>query len=119
MAILPNNATVCLKLIKNIQNIMASSKPIFKMEKELVDFLKRELNSSYDGTQYHQTLLYLLSGKAANNRDLMDLCHNLSHQFNKLLEVESKNPYSEQTTNVYVRLHYFRRKLNTEVQKLL
>ena len=98
---------------------MASSKPISKMEKELVSYLKRELNNSYNGTQYHQTLLYLLSGKAASNRDLMDLCHSMMHQFNKLLEVESKNPYSEQTQNVYVRLHYFRHKVNAEVQKLL
>ena len=98
---------------------MASSKPIFKMEKELVGFLKKELKSSYAGTQYKQSLYYLLSGKAANNRDLMDLCRCLKHQYNKLLEVEHANPYSEKTTNVYVRLHYFRRKLNTEVQKLL
>ena len=97
---------------------MASSKPIFKME-ELVDFLKRELLFSYAGTQYNQSLCYLLSGKAANNRDLMDLCRHLMHQYNKLLEVEGKNPYSRQTQSVYCRLHYFRRKLNTEVQKLL
>ena len=98
---------------------MASSKPIFKMEKELVDFLKKELRNSYDGTQYHQSVLYLLSGKAANDRDLMDLCHNLMHQHKKLLEVEHANPYSLNTQNVYTRLHYFRKKLNAEVQKLL
>ena len=98
---------------------MASSKPIFEMEKELVEFLRKELNNSYNGTQYHQSLLYLLSGKAANNRDLMDLCHSLMHQYNKLLEVEHRNPYSLNTQNVYCRLHYFRRKLNAEVQKLL
>ena len=98
---------------------MASSKPIDKMEKELVNFLKKELKNSYAGTQYHQTLCYLLSGKAANNRDLMDLCRHMRHQYEKLLEVEHANPYSVNTANVYVRLHYFRRKLNTEVQKLL
>ena len=98
---------------------MASSKPIFKMEKELVSFLRKELKNAYDGTQYHQTLLYLLSGKAANNSSLMQVCRCLMHQYNKLLEVESRNPYSVNTANVYVRLHYFRKKLNTEVQKLL
>ena len=99
---------------------MASSKPIFKMEKELVLFLKRELNNnSYDGTQYHQSLQYLLSGKAANSVELMDLCRCLKHQYEKLLETEGRNPYSENTQNVYVRLHYFRRKVNAEVQKLL
>ena len=97
---------------------MASSKPIFKME-ELVDFLKRELRNSYAGTQYNQSLCYLLSGKEANNRDLMELCYHLKHQYEKLLEVEHANPYSVNTQNVYCRLHYFRRKLNTEVQKLL
>jgi hypothetical protein len=89
------------------------------MEKELVDFLKKEKKNAYAGTQYQQSLCYLLSGKAASNRDLMDLCRNLKHQYEKLLEVENKNPYSRQTQNVYCRLHYFRRKLNTEVQKLL
>ena len=89
------------------------------MEKELVGFLEKELNGSYKGTQYEQTLCYLLSGKEENNRDLMDLCRCLKHQYNKLLEVEHANPYSEKTANVYVRLHYFRRKLNAEVQKLL
>ena len=98
---------------------MASSKPIIKMEKELVNFLKKEMKNAYAGTQYQQSLYYLLSGKAANNRDLMDLCRCLMHQYNKLLEVEHANPYSEKTANVYVRLHYFRRKLNAEVQKLL
>ena len=98
---------------------MASSKPKIEMEKELVSYLRRELNNSYDGTQYHQTLCYLLSGKAADNVKLMGLCRCLKHQYEKLLEVEHANPYSEKTTNVYVRLHYFRRKLNTEVQKLL
>ena len=89
------------------------------MEKELVEFLRKELSNSYAGTQYHQSLLYLLSGKAANVKDLMDLCRNLKHQYEKLLEVESKNPYSLNTQNVYCRLHYFRRKVNAEVQKLL
>ena len=98
---------------------MASSKPIFKMEKELVSFLEKEKKNSYDGTQYNQSLCYLMSGKAENNRDLMDLCRHLMHQYNKLLEVEHANPYSVNTQNVYVRLHYFRKKLNTEVQKLL
>ena len=98
---------------------MASSKPIIQMEKELVEFLRKELKNSYDGTQYHQTMLYLLSGKTANDRDLMDLCRNLKHQYEKLLEVEGKNPYSRQTQSVYCRLHYFRRKVNAEVQKLL
>ena len=97
---------------------MASSKPIFKME-ELVDFLKRELRNSYAGTQYNQSLCYLLSGKEANNRDLMELCYHLKHQYEKLLEVEHANPYSVNTQNVYCRLHYFRKKLNAEVQKLL
>ena len=86
---------------------------------ELTDFLKKELSNSYAGTQYQQSLLYLLSGKAANDRELMSLCRNMKHQYEKLLEVENKNPYSRQTQNVYCRLHYFRRKLNTEVQKLL
>ena len=98
---------------------MASSKPIFEMEKELVDFLKRELLGSYAGTQYRQSLLYLLSGKAANNVDLMNICRNLRHQYEKLLEIEHANQYSVNTTNVYVRFHYFKSKLNTEVQKLL
>ena len=98
---------------------MASSKPIIKMERELVNFLKKVLKNSYAGTQYHQTLCYLLSGKAASSKDLMDLCRNMKHQYEKLLEVENKNPYSVQTQNVYCRLHYFRRRLNTEVQKLL
>ena len=89
------------------------------MEKELTDFLKKELRNSYAGTQYQQSVSYLLSGKASNNRDLMDLCRHLMHQYNKLLEVEGKNPYSRQTSNVYCRLHYFRRKVNAEVQKLL
>ena len=98
---------------------MASSKPIFKMEKELVGFLKKELSNTYAGTQYQQSLYYLLSGKAANNRDLMDICRNLKHQYEKLLLTEHANPYSVNTANIYIRLHYFRRKLNTEVQKLL
>ena len=89
------------------------------MEKELTDFLKKELSNSYAGTQYQQSLCYLLSGKEANNRDLMELCYHLMHQYNKLLEAEHANPYSRRTANVYMRLHYFRRKLNTEVQKLL
>ena len=89
------------------------------MEKELTDFFKKELRNSYAGTQYHQSVLYLLSGRAANNRELMDLCHHLMHQYNKLLLTEHANPYSVNTQNVYCRLHYFRRKLNTEVQKLL
>ena len=98
---------------------MASSKPIFKMEKELVSFLRKELKNAYDGTQYHQTLLYLLSGKAANNSSLMQVCRCLKHQYEKLLLTEHANPYSENTQNVYVRLHYFRKKVNAEVQKLL
>ena len=98
---------------------MASSKPIFKMEKELVGFLKKELKGSYDGTQYHQSLQYLLSGKAANRNELMNLCRCLKHQYEKLLLTEHANPYSLNTQNVYMRLHYFRRKLNAEVQKLL
>lgn len=98
---------------------MASSKPKNQMEKELVNFLKKELKNSYADTQYQQTLCYLLSGKAANNRDLMDLCRNLKHQYEKLLLTEHANPYSLNTANVYVRLHYFRKKVNTEVQKLL
>ena len=89
------------------------------MEKELTDFLKKELRNSYAGTQYQQSVSYLLSGKAANNRELMSLCRNLKHQYEKLLLTEHANPYSINTANVYVRLHYFRRKLNTEVQKLL
>ena len=89
------------------------------MEKELTDFLKKELSNSYAGTQYQQSVSYLLSGKAAANDSLMGLCRNLRHQYEKLLEVENKNPYSRQTQNVYCRLHYFRKKLNTEVQKLL
>ena len=89
------------------------------MKRELVDFLKKEKKNSYAGTQYQQSLCYLLSGKEANNRDLMELCYHLKHQYEKLLEVEHANPYSRNTANVYVRLHYFRRKLNTEVQKLL
>ena len=98
---------------------MASSKPIFKMEKELKEFLRKELNYSYNGTQYHQSLLYLLSGKAANDKELMELCRHMKHQYEKLLETEHANPYSLNTQNVYCRLDYFRRKLNTEVQKLL
>ena len=89
------------------------------MEKELVNFLKREMNSSYKGMQYHQSICYLLSGKAANEKDLIELCRCLMHQYNKLLLTEHANPYSLNTANVYVRLHYFRKKLNTEVQKLL
>ena len=89
------------------------------MEKELVNFMKKELSNSYKGTQYQQSLCYLLSGKAANNKDLMQLCRCLMHQYNKLLLTEHANPYSVNTANVYVRLHYFRKKLNTEVQKLL
>ena len=89
------------------------------MEKELVNFMKKELSNSYKGTQYQQSLCYLLSGKEANNKDLMQLCRCLMHQYNKLLLTEHANPYSVNTANVYVRLHYFRRKLNTEVQKLL
>ena len=88
------------------------------MEKELEVFLRKELSNSYKGTQYNQSLLYLLSGKTANDSTLM-LCRCLMHQYNKLLEVENKNPYSVNTQNVYVRLHYFRKKLNAEVQKLL
>ena len=98
---------------------MASSKPISKMEKELVSFLRKELSNSYKGTQYEESLRYLLSGKAANEVDLMNLCRCLKHQYEKLLEVEHANPYSENTQNVYVRLHYFRKKVNAEVQKLL
>ena len=98
---------------------MASSKPTFEMEKELVSFLKKELSNSYNGTQYHQSLLYLLSGRTANDRDLMDLCRNLKHQYEKLVETEHENPYNRQTQTAYCRLHYFRQKLNTEVQKLL
>ena len=86
---------------------------------ELVDFLKRELLFSYAGTQYQQSVLYLLSGKAANNKTLMQLCRCLMHQYEKLLLTEHANPYSVNTQNVYCRLHYFRKKLNTEVQKLL
>ena len=89
------------------------------MEKELTDFLKKELRNSYAGTQYNQSLCYLLSGKEANNRDLMELCYHLKHQYEKLLEVEHANPYSVNTQNVYCGLHYFRKKLNAEVQKLL
>ena len=98
---------------------MASSKPIFKMEKELVSFMKKELSNSYKGTQYHQSMLYLLSGKAANDKTLMILCRCLMHQYEKLLLTEHANQYSVNTQNVYCRLHYYRRKLNTEVQKLL
>ena len=98
---------------------MASSKPIFKMEKELKNFLRRELTNSYAGTQYQQTLRYLLSGKAANDETLMQLCRCLKHQYEKLLLTEHANPYSVNTQNVYTRLHYFRRKVNAEVQKLL
>ena len=89
------------------------------MEKELVGFLRKELKNSYAGTQYQQSLYYLLSGKAANDNDLMQLCRCLMHQYNKLLLTEHANPYSLNTQNVYTRLHYFRRKLNAEVQKLL
>ena len=98
---------------------MASSKPKIEMEKELVEFLKKELSTSYAGTQYEESLRYLLSGKAANNSSLMQVCRCLMHQYNKLLETEHANPYSENTQNVYVRLHYFRKKVNAEVQKLL
>ena len=89
------------------------------MEKELDEFLKRELCNSYKGTQYEQSLDYLLSGKAENNIDLIKICRCLMHQYQKLLITEHANPYSINTENVYTRLHYFRRKLNTEVQKLL
>ena len=89
------------------------------MEKELVNFLRKELSNSYNGTQYHKSVLYLLSGKEANNRDLMDLCRNLKHQYEKLLVTENSNPYSRETQSAYCSLHYFRRELNAEVQKLL
>lgn len=89
------------------------------MEKELVVFLRKELSNSYAGTQYHQSVLYLLSGKAANDRDLMDLCYNLMHQYETLLKTEHENQYSRQTQTAYCRLHSLRRELNTEVQKLL
>ena len=89
------------------------------MEKELIKFLEREKNNSYKGTQLYQSLCYLLSGKAENNKEIIKLCRCLMHQYNKLLLTEHANPYSINTENVYTRLHYFRRKLNTEVQKLL
>ena len=89
------------------------------MEKELVSFMKKELSNSYKGTQYQQSLCYLLSGKAANKIELMQLCRCLMHQYNKLLLTEHANPYSVNTASIYVRLHYFRKKVNTEVQKLL
>ena len=113
---------------------MASSKPIIKMEKELVNFLKKELAVSYEGTIYYDGVTFMLEGDYKTNIEncfkwinLMDRSEYMDKIYLKILSLigcikhqksilsisDRVDPYSTRNRNINLKVEKYRNKLSS------
>ena len=134
MAILPQQAATCLKLIKTCKILMASSKPKIQMENEMIDFLNKELVMSYEGTQYYEGLQFLMEGEYQTNIEhcfkwvkisdrseymdkiylkILSLIGCIKHQKSILSISDRVDPYSTRNRNINLKVEKYRSKLSS------
>jgi hypothetical protein len=104
------------------------------MENEMIDFLNKELVMSYEGTQYHEGITFLLEGnyntnierclswiKITDRSEYMDkiylkilsLIGCIKHQKSILSISDRVDPYSTRNRNINLKVEKYRSKLSS------
>ena len=110
---------------------MASSKPKIQMEKEMIDFLNKELVMSYEGTQYYEGLQFLMEGEYQTNIEhcfkwvkISERNKYISSIYSKIIEligclmhqdtvIKGSDPYSMRNRNINLKMKKYRNKISS------